>query len=72
MPVLGEQGVQNASSYHDLFKIWKYFSKWSSFFKNQSCPTERLPSKIMIHIIKDTPRYFKKNKSFKNQLKNFK
>lgn len=38
MPVLGEQGVQNASSYHDLFKIWKYFSKWSSFFKNQSCP----------------------------------
>lgn len=30
---------------------------------------QRLPSKIMIHIIKDTLRYFKKNKSFKNQLK---
>lgn len=33
---------------------------------------QRLPSKIMIHIIKDTLRYFKENKSFKNQLKNFK
>lgn len=33
---------------------------------------QRLPSKIMIHIIKDTLRYFKKNKSLKNQLKNFK